>query len=420
MRLLRSIIYIILFVGLTAGLAACGGGGGDETTTSHDETATSHTYSTTSSRGDYSEWTLVGGTLTASWNVVNATGGIDYTWDITATCAAPDSFGVRSCTLTTSGCTDGALVCSGSFPSSFDLMDAPGVALFVHTGSGATAQLHVGFAKDNTACSQDVSGDYTWMHTGLGGRENFGLYRSDANFLNVLHADFGFDTPDTNLTQTVAYRTGTESEALTDEGCVDGLRSRGLAGGFTVRSMMTSSGLFVLDMPAGQGGLISFKVANAASLADFAGKTFGGIGFPDNATPEPIRVVFDPTVTGSQVNFTLTIGSGIENSNLKALATAATVTAPAYPDFTIAPTGYPAAALSTSYPTPDVIPGLYKIDSLSDTGRIVLAAMLFDSKVIGIGMVYNYRTTADLNPSTGVAFTANGLYNTGNFLLFER
>jgi hypothetical protein len=419
MRLLRSIIYIILFVGLTAGLAACGGGG-DKTTKSHDETTTSHTYSTTSSRGDYSEWTLVGGTLTANLNVVNATGGIDYTWDITATCAAPDSFGVRSCTLTTSGCTDGALVCSGSFPSSFDLMDAPGVALFVHTGSGATAQLHVGFAKDNTACSQDVSGDYTMMHTALGDPETFGLYRSDANFISVLHADFGFDTASAIATPTVAYRTGTPSEVFTDGGCVDGLRTRGLAGGVTVRSMMTSSGFFVLDLPASQGGLISFNIANAASLANFAGKTFGGIAFPDNATPEPIRVVFDPTVTGSLVNFTLTTGSGIENSNLKALATAATVTAPAYPDFTIAPTGYPAAALSTSYPTPDVIPGLYKIDNLSDTGRIVLAAMLFGGKVIAVGMAYNYRDITDTNPSTGVAFTANGLYNTGSFLLFER
>lgn len=134
-------------------------------------------------------------------------------------------------------------------------MKAPGVALFVQTGSGpaASGQLHIGFAKDSGVCGEDVSGDYTMMQIGLGLTESFGVYRSDANFLNIAHADFGFDTPDMNTTtQTVAYRTGTPTTLFNNDGCTDGVRTRS-AGGTTVRSMMTASGLFVLDLPAGQG-----------------------------------------------------------------------------------------------------------------------------------------------------------------------
>jgi len=35
-------------------------------------------------------------------------------------------------------------------------------------------------------------------------------------------------------------------------------------------------------------------------------------------------------------------------------------------------------------------------------------------------MVSNYRTTTEMNPGTGMNFAMDGLYNTGNFILFER
>ena len=63
---------------------------------------------------------------------------------------------------------------------------------------------------------------------------------------------------------------------------------------------------------------------------------------------------------------------------------------------------------------------MFKIDDPVDEGRVIIAAMKFGGKVVGIGMVYNYRTTGETNPSTGAAFAAAGLYNTGNFILFER
>ena len=176
MQMKHITAYFIFFIPL----AMLGGCGSDDAAVS---SASTYSYSTTSSKGDYSEWTLTGSSLTATWNVVSDTGAIDFTYSFTASCGTPDSFGVRNCTTATSSCTDGASACSGSFPATFEMMDVPGVALYVHTGSGASAQLHIGFAKDSTACAQDVSGDYTMIRTALGYDENFGIYQSDANFL---------------------------------------------------------------------------------------------------------------------------------------------------------------------------------------------------------------------------------------------
>lgn len=401
-----------LFAALVSGCDDSSPGGSSITET--------NTYSTTSTRGDYAEWTLTGSNLVATWQVIDDIGQIDYTITITAICGSANTFGIRSCTIDTSACTDGVSVCPSAPSGSFDMMDAPGVAMFVITDADTIdEQLHVGFVKDDGACADDVAGDYTFIHTSLGSTENFGMYRSDSNATNILHSDFGFETPDGNtISQTVAYRTGTESEVLTDDGCSNGVRKR-TVGGNSIRMMMTASGLFILDFPAGQGGLVSFNVTNAASLADFASKSFGGVTFPDNAIPEPISAVFD-AVSGSTVDFTATTQFDIMNLTMMDLGTLDSMTNPAYPDFTVAPAGYDTSDLSISYATPDDIPGLFKIDGLFDDGRVIMAAMKFGTKVIAVGMIYNYRMTTDINPNTGVNFTADGLYNTGNFILFER
>lgn len=275
-------------------LTACGGGGGGDSGTTNTNN-TPYTYATTSSKGDYSEWTLSGNHLDATWTTVQSDGQVAYTTIISATCGAEDSFGVRSCTIDSSSCMDGASVCPAAGPTgSFNLREVPGVALYAEIDSITDPQLHLGFVKDSGACSQDVSGDYTSIRTGLGVAENFGLYRSDSDFINILHSDFGFDTPDSNSSQTLAYRTGSESETLVDGGCIAGVRIREMGGGIIVRSMITDSGLFVLDLPAGQGGLLSFRVDNAATLADFANKSFGGISYPDNDTPRFVNAEFGP------------------------------------------------------------------------------------------------------------------------------
>lgn len=402
-------------------LAACGGGGGSDNGTASNPDPTAYLYATTSSKGDYSTWMIRGNHLDALWQKVQADGQIAFATQVSATCSGEDSFGVRSCAIDTTSCTDAASPCPAPGPTgSFNLREVPGVALYAEIDSITDPQLHLGFAMDSSACTQDVSGDYTSIRTGLGVNENFGLYRSDINFLNIMHADFGFDTADTNLTQTLAYRTGAESESLVDGGCYDGVRIRELGGGVIARTMITDSGLFVMDLPAGQGGLLSFRTENAATLADFANKSFGGISYPDNDTTKFVNADFS-AVSANQVSFNVAFSDGASGIlSLMPLTTASSVTDPAYPDFTSAPTGYDSSALASTYAAPTNMPGLFKLDNLPDSGRVILAAMKYHSKVIAMGMVYNYRTTSDINPGTGLNFPADGLYNTGNFLLFEK
>lgn len=410
----------ILPLGLTAFtlilLSACGGSNDSAPAASN-----SFTYSTTSSKGDYSEWTLIDGGLTATWNVVASNGDIEYTYNLSATCSDPASSGVRSCTITTGSCSDGTLACSDTPTGDFDMMDVPGVALFVHTdGDFDDDQLHVGFAKNNDACSDDVSGDYTFMRTGLGLTESFGMYRTDANFINILHSDFGFDSTVATTTPTVAYRTGSEANALVDNGCTNGVRFRQTSiGGDSIRSMMTNSGLFVLDFPSGQGGIVSFKTSHAASLSDFENKSFGGISFPDNSGSEPISAT-SGAIVDNKVSMAAVIGSTVLNMDVMSLNTSDSMTNPSYPDFTAVPAGYGASVLSSTYATPNDVPGLFKFDNLPDNGRVIMSAMKFNDKIIGIGMVYNFRNTGQINPADGNPFAADNLYNTGNFILFEK
>ena len=420
MKKANSLFSYLFYILLIASISGCGGDSASPTT----DNSVSHTYSTTSTRGDFAEWTLNSDMLNTTWQIVNDTGLIDQTLTINAICANANTHGVRACIIDTVSCADGVSTCTNVpvVGDSFDLMDVPGVALFTITEAGTPAQqLHVGFIKDNGACTDDLTGDYSFVHIGLSGNENFGLYRSDSNFLNIRHVDFGFDTSDANIAnQTVAYRTGSESTLLTDNGCTDGVRQRA-SGLENFRLMMTASGLFVLDFPSGKGGIVSFKTTNAATLADFAGKSFGGVSFPDIGLPSPVSGVFG-SIVGSKIDIALTGGG---TAGLMDLGTVDTVTAPPYPDFTVTPPDYAAATsvLRTSYPTPDDIPGLFKMDGSSDSGRVVLSAMKFGSKVIAIGVVYNYRDTFQIDHriSGGVTnFSQAGLYNTGEFILFER
>ena len=397
-------------------LSACGGSSSSDD--DNEIAETSVTYSTTSTRGDYSEWSLDGDDLSVVWQAVDDLGAIDVTYTIAATCATANEFGIRECTISTASCAPGASVCSDIPSGTFELMDVPGLAIFVNTDDvGVEKQLHVGFAKDAGACEDDVSGDYTFIRTGLGLSENFGMYRSDTNFINIAHSDFGFEPLSMFTAQEIAYRTGSASgmEVLNDMGCVEGVRTRD-ADGTLIRSMMTESGLFILDFPAGEGGLVSFKVDQAAVLADFAGKTFGGISFPDNGDPSPVLAEFG-SVNAGRVEVTV----GTETINLVDVEfdTSATITNPTYPDFTAVIPDYAGNALAATYPTPDTIPGLFKLEDPADSGRVILVGMNFNDKVIAFGMVYNRRDTTDTNPATGNPFDADGLYNTGNFIIFE-
>jgi len=125
---------------------------------------------------------------------------------------------------------------------------------------------------------------------------------SDTNFIDVVHSDFGFDDSGiATTTPTVMYRSGSDSVTFGDSGCNNGVRTRTDMGGTdTFRAMITQSGLFLLDLPAGQGGLVAFKTAKAATVADFANKNFKGISFPDDSGPELISATSGAMSTGAR------------------------------------------------------------------------------------------------------------------------
>jgi hypothetical protein len=373
-------------------------------------------YATTSTRGDYSEWVMSGNQLDVTWEVIDSAGLTAYTFDISATCSAPASTGLQNCVFDTVSCADGVDMCPLPPTGSFDVMVVPSVALFAHDGD----QLHVGFVKDEGTCTDDVSGDYTYARLGLGQRDIFGLYRSDADFLTVSHIDYGFSTTNMNTSQSLSYNSGTPTEVFVDEGCSDGVRYRG-NGSTNVRSMMTANGLFVLDLPSGQGGILAFQASNAASLSDFANKSFGGLSFPDNSAEQPLSAEF-AGITEDSIEITVNLGGSMQSHRLMNLDTPDTTAAPAFPDFTAVVTGAAANPLQATYNTPNDIPGLFKIEHImgGDAGRVVMAAVKLNDKVIAFGANYNYRDTSDINPSTGLLFTSPGLYNTGSFLIFEK
>ena len=98
------------------------------------------------------------------------------------------------------------------------------------------------------------------------------------------------------------------------------------------------------------------------------------------------------------------------------------LTNPAYANFAAAPAGYNAGAniLAATYATPSIFPGIFRMDnSMADSGRLLISFIKFNTKVIGFGVVYNYRTNGQTKPN-GTTYTSNNVYNTGSFILFEK
>ena len=409
-------------------LLNCGGSGTTEINTNN-----TTTYATTSNLGDYATWSLTGSTLSVNWQVIDGVGSVDHIFDITANCGAPTATGLQSCWFTDVLCTAGTGSCPSPLPSgSFDIMVVPGVALYAVDDE----QLHVGFARDDTACTANVSGDYSYLHLGHGKRDIFGLYRSDNDFLTITHIDYGVTNavdispfPNEELTpQRVAYTTGSPIESLTDGGCTNGLRQRS-NGAIDLRLMATTNGLFVLDLPEGEGGILAFKAENAATLADFENKSFGGIdvdgdGAGGTLTSTDFSVDFDQVLL-DEITFTAQMGGVTQDLTLMPLDGNDGASTPAYPDFTVIANNASATVSATTNPlqsdynTPNDLPGFFKIDNTSGTGRHIVAAVILNNKVIAFGSSYKYKTALDINPSTGLPYDPD-YYIVGNWLMFEK
>lgn len=422
MKILSSLLLCCSFLVLVS----CGGSSNNE-----DANTKPTTYSTTSSVGDYAEWSLVGNTLTMNWQAIDNVGSVDHIFDITATCGAAAATGLQNCTFTEVLCTDGSGSCPSTLPSgSIDIMVVPGVALYAVDDE----QLHVGFARDESACTADVSGDYSYLHLGHGKRDVFGLYRADDDFLSVTHIDYGvtnavpvFLFPNEEQTpQRVAYTTGSPIETLTDGGCSNGLRQRS-NGVEDLRLMATANGLFVLDLPEGEGGILAFEAENAATLADFENKSFGGLDFDGDGgtmTSTDFSVDFDQVLL-DEITFTTQMGGVTQDLILMPLDGNDGASTPAYPDFTTVAEDQNASVsantnpLQSDYNTPNDLPGFFKIDNTSGTGRHIVAAVIINNKVIAFGSSYKYKTPFETNPITGMPYEA-GYYIVGNWLMFEK
>jgi hypothetical protein len=272
-----------------------------------------------------------------------------------------------------------------------------------------------------------VAGDYTFLHLGNRQTDLFGLYRVNADMSQLTHADFMMYTglcpgsADGACTQTptVAYSTGggagTGIESPMGNACSAGVRSFKL-GSQTIRASQSQSGVFVLDLPSGQGGLVAFRTSEAAGLSDLANKSFGGISFPDNGPPQLLSATTG-AVSGNSVPITSITYKGGGGPNITGplfrpvTDPTSTAALPRLPFYTQVPNPgtYANSPLQATYSTPSTIPGLFAIDgTYGDTGRLVLAAALYKGKVLGFGSVYNWRQIP------------NAYLNSGAFILFEK
>lgn len=425
-----SLSSVSIFIALAA-LAGCGGGGGANSSPS---TPVSYTYTSTTSRGDLVNYTITGSSAAIQWNVTDTVGAINYTWNIAASCSEQDAtYGHRSCTIASAVCTAGATVCPIISPrGSFQMLEVPGLALIanipVATASGASGstrdELHAGFITGG--CPTDVSGDYVYIMTGhpsnlSAGTDLFGIYRSDATFNAVTHADFGMETVGAaalnaavaNYATNAANPTG--AEMFTGSSCENGVFTRTLNGSI-FRLNITRGGSLILDAPAGQGGLISFKTTIAATLADLAQRNWWGITFPDQGESELLSLRTGTVNAGAvELNGQSNAGATILNIPIKpasggaALSPANKFNAPA--DYTAS-----GNVLAGTYPAPANIPGLFQIDD-SPGSNIVTVASRVGSQVMLYGVVFNHRDRNGLGCTPGAANCE--LRNSGNFIIFS-
>ncbi len=350
---MRSLILALAMLALVTGCA--GGGGGVET-------GNPSVYATTSTLGDFGTWVIYpDSTFEMEWLVTApVTGATQYTYRATASCQAANSYGFRPCTLLTASCVAGTLSCPVSAPApgdNYQLLEMPGVALIAY--STAQDHLHIGTIRGD--CTSDVSGDYTFINTGLARQEVFGVYRSDSSFSSLVQANFGFSTP---LSPTLSHLTqagGGSGATSFSVSCQDGVRTIN-SGGVTSRATLTESGLFMFDFPALLGGAFAFREDLSAGTDDLAGRTLQGFVYATGGTRTQARLTLGSRV-GSQVPYSsLSYQSGGAQSVAGHYLISAQASAGAYgfsSSHSGSPAPYSANALSATYPTPDSIRGLF-------------------------------------------------------------
>lgn len=419
-------VYIILTAFVSLHFAACSS---DEKKENPTPTTTQNNYLTTSSTGDLASWSFAGSTFSVDWNVTDSLGAIVRTYDISGTCGAPDAtFNYRTCTIASITCSTGCMAGDPIVGDTLYVFEIPGAALLVARENDD--EIHAGFVNKGCATT-GIEGDYLFTTLHPGDSSIFGMYRMTPTSLvgpfpqSLTHADFGFNSSDPSndtILENVelAYSDPNGATSINNATCQNGVHTI-VTPDATVRVNITQSGLFLVDKPSGAGGLVSFRVDAAATLADLSGKSFVGLTFPDDGSPAQLARAVLGTSTGTPayvpVNSVEFLGGSGPTVTTQQIYPVADVdgSIPNLPDLSAVPADHNGQTWSTNpmaaaFPTVSTIPGLFVITpETGDRGKVVFAATKSGGKVIMLGAIYNVRTIS----------AQNRFVNTGAFLFFE-
>ena len=402
-------------------------------------------YATTSAVGDFAEWTIdssvTPNTFTVVWNVIDTSGNISKTMVISGTCGDADAtYYYRTCTVTNSS--DANVQVGGSF----QILEMPGVALFVHPdaaarGSGTGAdEIHVGFTLG--ACTSDSgAGEYVFTRvlpvSNPYETEMLGMYRITPSFISsdyngaLLHSGFAVEENGTSFD--MIYNLASPTHGSTDQGsfngvdtftgnCSGGVITMTQAGsGMPMRGVITSSGLMFFDGPESFGGLVSARTNVAATIDDVAGKSLiivwqnASLGACSGAQgcTDLIRVTFGAKDGTGKVP---AIFTSLAAQTISAMGFRAASDLNAGTRFNSVNSGYSNNAFSQTYPQPANIPGLFYSDEVA-TGN-ESPTLLMIASVGGKLLVFGNNSTRT-NPGQCLNGVGTCDRASGNFVGFE-
>lgn len=394
-----------------------------------------YTYTTSSTKGDFAEWTFDGAGLRGTWQSLDSNGQINFTNNIQASCPTyTDAYNYYTCTVNTSAstCTEGpgASNCASLSALNIKLIESPGSSISVLAANGSTSQLFTGFNQD-TACGNNLTGDYVFIRSGLGQSKLYGLQRSDNGFVSTIIAEFGLKASGPSAAVTVQYLSDNASasgaEVYNDGGCVNGLRTRTLSG-VTGRILTTPGGLMVNDKTSLQAGAVAVRTTAVASPTALQNRTLSGFMFTDTGLIKFVKITTG-SASGNIVAITSADfnGTGVSGLDIRTLSeTATTTSGPAYPNFTTAPDPSPGSSftyssnsLVSNYVNPGSFTGTYRIDGFLTSDRIIFTATVDRNKLMLYGVGYAWKLTTD-TPPPGASYPTNGYYSSYSLVLFEK
>jgi hypothetical protein len=283
-------------------------------------------YGASAARGDFAVWTIMSGNFTVEWTATDGGGGAAAVWQLAGTCTAPDAtFGHRVCTVATaalsSGGADGSANGGPAVGDEYYVLELPGVAIAAHpkgTLADLRHELHVGLAVGS--CT-NPGGTFTFngVRAGVPGNIDQLLGRS-AITVDAQGVVSSVDGWDYGLLVNGASSTNSGSDpirpllltpasvphplSLTGATCDSGIVHVPILGA-TLRGVISSSGVVLLDLPHkpgvvnGSGGLVAVTAGASASLTDLVGKPYSGVMFTEGGKVDlfSATVAADGTLT---------------------------------------------------------------------------------------------------------------------------